>query len=171
MALVSTGWKVSVTIVDAGADKVTRTFETNPAVVIDYTTAVAAKDALVAALDGVSNSLLYRVNLYEQFVDDTDTYAALGENENLASVVANIDDAEGDVWDFQIPNPITGLFLAATGPDRNNVDLTATELDAFGALFDSGTGHFVISDGEGLKQSAGHWFKSGKRIHRKSRKG
>lgn len=130
---------------------------------------VTIRDGLATALNAVSGGLIWKLSVIIAQSEDTSTIGAAGsEVENLASVVVNLATI-GKTAVVQIPAAVIGLFQGASGRQKNQVDLTDTDLLAYVALFQTTGGDFVLSDGEYIDDTDP--VDSGKRIHRKSRKG
>ncbi len=137
----------------------------NPA--SDLLTAIAAiRDNLVTAVDAITDSLI------------TDTFIVVTEKESLAlpaaeckitdlaSFVVNLAGGEGKKSTMQMPAPNIGIFVAATGPNKNVVDTTDAALNTYVDEFQTTGGSFTISDGEFVDDTTP--LVAGKRISRKS---
>jgi hypothetical protein len=166
MALQSTGFRLKATLVDQGGNKATREFFLTAA---DYAAAQTAATAILAALASVTQALVRDYHLGEWFEEDTDVFGS-GEIENIASLSARIDSSEIKYATVLIPAPADGLFQEATGPLYNVIDPSDAAVVAYLALWQTGQSA-TLSDGETLLNPATAGNVSGKRIHRKSRKG
>ncbi len=137
----------------------------NPA--SDLLTAIAAiRDNLVTAVDAITDALI------------TDTFIVVTEKESLvlpaseckitdiASIVTNLAGGEGKKATVQMPCPNIGIFVAATGSNKNVVDTTDVSLLAYIDEFQTTGGNFTISDGEFIDDTTP--LVAGKRISRKS---
>lgn len=137
----------------------------NPA--SDLLTAIAAiRDNLVTAINAVTDCLV------------TDTFIVITEKESLilpaaecevytvASLVVNLAGGEGKMAVLKIPGPADTIFMDTSGPGRNIVDVTDTDLLAYLDEFQTTGGNFTISDGEFIDDTTP--IKAGKRISRKS---
>ncbi len=160
---------IRLTLTDDGGktsvkDFVVPTTVWNPA--SDLMTAIVAiRDNLVTAVNAVTDALI------------TDTFIVVTEKESLilpaaeckiwdlASIVTNLAGGEGKKATIQMPCPNIGIFVAATGPNKNVVDTSDTALLAYIDEFQTTGGNFTISDGEFIDDTTP--LQSGKRIGRK----
>jgi len=162
MALVTNNFWLTISLADNGANVSTKTYQLQAA---DFATATTDAATIIAALNGVTNSVIVGYSLSERFIENAISYPAAGvENEDKASItgllVGGIKKAN-----FQIPAPVISMFQGATGPAANIVDVSDAALVVYADLFDTG-GEAYISDGELLD-----FMLSGSRISAKSRKG
>lgn len=163
MANVSAGWRLFVTLMDNGGNKTTKSFELTSA---DETAAAADSAAVVAALLAVTDAVLIDYASYELFVNDAVTYPASGvEIENQAQLLFDIVDHPEKRAVYSIPAPKPGIFVATSGAGANIIDTADAAVIAFRDLFRT-AGESYISDGE-----VAETLISGKRVHRKSRRG
>jgi len=164
MALVSTGFFCSVTIVDAsGVNKSNLQFD-----IADEADAATIATRLTALTSGLVQS--YRVG--EKFEEDTLVVGTAGsEIENVALISARIDNPAEKYAQLRIPAPVDGLFNATTGSGRNIVNPAFAALQTYLGSFVTTTGIATLSDGETLLAPATAGNVTGKRIHRASRKG
>jgi len=166
MALQTKGFSLDLVLVDNGGNRSGMRFDLNSA---DFTEATADATSIVNAVEGVTDALIRSYRLAEVFEEDTELYGD-GEVENVASISARIDNAEVKFATLRIPAPSDGIFQAAEGPLYNVVDPADAALVAFLALYATG-GVAFTSDGETLLSPGTAGNVTGKRIHRKSRKG
>jgi len=166
MALVSSGFLLTVRLVDQGGNKSTLRFNLSSA---DAATAATDASAVLAALAAVTDAAIQSYSLAEQF-DDATVNSGSGEVENMASIVARIDDAEVKYATIKIPAPVDGIFQAASGELYNVVDPADVALVAYLQLWQTGN-EATLSDGETLLSPGTAGNVVGKRIHRASRKG
>lgn len=165
MAIVSAGFELSISLVDNGGNSTTLTWQANPAVVTDYATAQAQRDLLVTDLQAVSNSVIVGTRLAEVEYEDSVAYPVAGvENEDKASVTYLIQDTNKK-GNLKIPAPVIGIFVNASGPSANVVDVADAALVAYTDNFRT-TGGWLISDGESLQTVL-----KGKRISAKNNNG
>ncbi len=177
MALVSQGFKASIKLVDAGG---------NVSIIrpdVEGATAAAAltnTQALVAAIDALTDALVAGYSVGEVFAEDTLQYGS-GEVENVAEVVCPLETA-GKYHTFKIPAPVAAMFVGASGPDYNKVNTAYAPLLTYIGLHTDKTGYgtpgadaiALVSDGEKVKPDNTNdrpFIEAGKRIHRASRKG
>jgi len=180
MALVKVGYTASIKLVDGGGNVA----HFRPGIVgADHATALANCQAVVAALDPMTDAIIGGYSVAEVWGEDTEEYGAVSsEVENIAEVVCRLDAVAAKFHTFRIPAPVLPLFQGTVGPDANDVNIANANLVTFIELFTDKTGYTVpgadaialISDGEKVKPNNvidTPVIKAGKRIHRASRKG
>ena len=166
MPIVSSGWIATFSLVDTGGNTATKLYNLQAA---DYAAALVDVAAVEAALDPITTATIKGYNLTEKFLDDAFTYPTLAEVENQAEIVVRL--ASVNKFDtIYIPAPIASIFVGATGEQFNTVDGTDPLVAAYLALFNAGASAY-LSDGETITPAVAQRFKSGKRIHKASRKG
>jgi len=149
MAIVTQGFELSITVADNGANLSTLSWQANPAVVTDFATAQAQRDLLVADLVAITDSIVVSTRLTEVEYENAIVYPAAGvENENKASVTYLI-DGTNKKGNIKIPAPKQTIFVNATGPSANIVDVADGLLVAYTDNFRD-TGGWLVSDGESL---------------------
>ena len=150
-------WHLTVTLAGNG-NKTVRKYALN---VEDFTGAMSAKDEIVSALQNVTSAVVQKATItYTENMSNT--FAAAGvQVENIASISARTLNDNPVV--ISIPAPRDELFIGAFGDAANVVDVTSPELTQYR---DALANFAYVSDGEQISQLI-----SGKRIHRKSRKG
>jgi hypothetical protein len=149
MAIVTAGFEVSISVADNGANVSTLSWEANTAVVTDFLTAQAQRDNLVADLQAVTDSIVVATRLSEVQYEDSIAYPVAGvENENKASITYLI-DGTNDKGNIKIPAPVIDIFVAATGPSANVVDIADPLVVAYTDNFRV-TGGWFVSDGQSL---------------------
>lgn len=165
MALNSTGFFLNVTLSDQGGNKATLRYDL---VAANFTDAQTARTAILALLGAVTDAQVVSYSLGEGFVEDTDFYGS-GEIENVGLAVCKL-TTDGKTVNVRIPAPVDGIFVAASGPDYNELDPADADLQAYLAIWEA-AGYATISDGESVRETstAGNFW--GKRIHRGSRLG
>lgn len=169
MALAFTKWQATFRLIDQGGNESHQTVDL-----------VGASDALIAAiltnvdtlytrLLGVTDCVVKSVFVTYVMEDAAVSYGT-GEAENVALIVADIDDVMDKTVNIRVPAPKDAIFKGAAGKDFNTVDTADAAVIAYLSSFETG-GLATVSDGETIKDSAtvGNWF--GKRIHRGSRRG
>lgn len=171
MALQTQGFEVILSLIDNSGNKVTKTYQCNPATVTDLTTAQAARAALIAAMANVSDMELVGTRLTEIQYEDAIVYpASLVEAENKASLTCQI-LGQNKKANLKIPAPNPNIFVGLSGSAANQIDVTDPALIAYVALFDS-TGEFLVSDGEQIDTTVnGSGIIVGKRISAKNNNG
>lgn len=163
MALVSAGWRMTVSLADTSFDITTRTYELRGATAAD-----AATDALgiLTVLDPVTDCQIVGYELTEKFEESVISLPGGNvKTTDQALVTVNIAGMGTKKASFNIPGPNVGIFQAAVGTGNDIVDLLDAALVAYSDVFKS-TGEAFISDGEDL----GSMY-YGKRISRGSRTG
>jgi hypothetical protein len=167
MALQVDPVKISVQVVDTGGNTSRKVYPTNLTVAVDGIAAIeAARDAVVAALNAVTDGVVLKTGILLGQTEDTALFGA-GEIENVALITVNL-ATQGKKAVMSIPAPVDGIFVGASGPNYNIVDPTDAAVLAYLALFETG-GDFTLSDGEQLDDTTP--FNYGKRIHKASTKG
>lgn len=165
MAIVSAGFELSITLVDNGGNSTTLSWQANPAVVTDYATAQAQRDLLVADLAAISNSVISGTRLAEVEYEDSLAYPVAGvENEDKASITYLIQDTNKK-GNLKVPAPDIDIFVNASGPSANVVDVGDALVIAYTDNFRT-TGGWLVSDGESLQTVL-----KGKRISAKNNNG
>lgn len=168
MALVSTGFWVTITVADNGDNRGTLEFQGDPAVLVDYATAAAQALLLIADLQNLIQGVITGYTVTERFAEDAIVLPASNvELENKASITYSI--AGGNKkGNLKIPTPTpTALvvFVADSGAAANQVNTGSTFLQDYFDNFRAGGG-FLISDGEKANQVL-----VGKRISAKNNNG
>jgi hypothetical protein len=168
MAFIDKGWHLDLTFEDAGANVTTRRFElvaTDDAG--DLTDVIAAVQVIVAAWVAASDAVLIKQTLGKDSVEDSVVLPTTSVNveENL-QVSAKIFGTPNKSAVFEIPAPKIAMFVATSGPGRNQALFSNALLANVVNIYDD-TGEAYISDGE---QITAQGIK-GKRVHHKSTKG
>jgi len=163
MALVQTGFYMSVSLIDNGGNRSTLQYHMRDAT---YVLASASAPIVIAELQAVTDSVIESWSLQERFGEDSFAYPASGvENENKASITVQLAGAGNGKANIKIPAPKPAIFMDVTGPGANQVDVTDTDVLDYVALFQA-AGKCYISDGETALQIV-----SGKRISAKNNNG
>lgn len=168
MAFIDKGWHLDLTLEDAGANITTRRFElvaTDTAG--DLTDVIADVQTIVAAWVAASDAVLIKQTLAKDSVEDSVTLPTTSVNveENL-QVSAKIFGTPNKSAVFEIPAPKIAMFVATSGPGRNQALFSNTLLSNVVNLFKNGA-QALISDGEAITDQG----IKGKRVHHKSTKG
>jgi hypothetical protein len=158
MALVSTGYTLSVKLIDSAGLPTTRTYELQSA---DDATAVTDAAAILAALTAITLGEVTGYTIQHNFAEDAITTPGAGifrNNNALLNVrLAGAGDKRAVI---SVPMPSSGIFVGVQGTNANTVDIADNDLAAFIALFDA-TGEAYVSDGEIVDELI-----SGKRVFR-----
>lgn len=165
MALVSTGFQLTVNLIDTSNSSSTLSFDLQAA---DYATSVTDSATILAALANVTNSNVGGYRIVEVFEENAFSLPANAQNAEKAECAAFIAGAGTKKAIFRIPAPATAVFVSPSGDQANVVDTGGTEILAYAALFEAG-GEAYISDGENIASPASNSLVSGKRITVKSR--
>lgn len=169
MALVSTGYGLSVVLVDSGDNKAVLRYVLNSA---DAVTAATDAASIMTALNAITGAVISKYTLHHLYEENSFSWPAGGVNvEERATVTARLGTSPSKSHTLHIPAPVDALFVATSGPDRNRVDVTETTLQDYIDLFGSGA-EAEISDGEYINTAlANHGILEGKRTHRRSSRG
>lgn len=168
MAFVDQGWKLTLSLVDAGGNPTTREF---PLVATDdagdLAAVIADVQTIVDAYTLATDAIITKQTVSKDTVNDSVTLPTTSVNveENL-QVSAKIVGIPNKSAVFEIPAPKIGMFLATSGPNRNNANFASGPLPAIVNLYKTG-GQVYISDGEQITDQG----IKGKRVHHKSTKG
>ncbi len=159
MALVSTGYWLTVGIADAGAQVSTLEFQmTAP----DAATAATDAATILAATNAVTDGVVVGYSIQERFEEDALVYPSGGEEiQNKASLTILLSGGSKRA-NRKIPAPTIGIFTDISGPGRNVVDVSDAAILAWVALFETGN-EALLSDGEVADR-----LLAGKRVHAKS---
>lgn len=160
------GFRLVVNLVDQGGNKSIQQFQLTG---VDFATATAQATLIRGYLEAVTGLAVAAYNIAQVFEEDTELFGT-AEAENVALVSARIDSAEIKYATVRIPGPVDGIFQAGSGPLYNVVDPSDADLQNFLGIYETGA-QATISDGESLLDPAVAGNVTGKRIHRKSRKG
>jgi hypothetical protein len=163
MALVSSGFNVTITLVDSGGNKSTLKFATNPAVVTDYATATTAATNLLADLQAITGALVGAYSINSTFRENNPILPADEEIEDKASMSFSMDN--GKTGNLRVPAPVPGIFQGTTTELRNQLDISNGLVTAYFANFQAG-GEFLVSE-----TNLGIELLRGKRIHVKNSNG
>lgn len=154
MALANAPTVISVEFTDKGGKAVEREYRV-PISVFDPATGLLAdiqtiRNNLVAALANISDALISKTTI--KILEQEDT-ASVGTSDALvsqvASLVVNLDKTPaGQTAVITVPIPNDGIFISATGKDRDRVDAADAALNTFLDFFQTTGGKFTISDGD-----------------------
>jgi len=163
MALVSTGFRLSVSLVDTSGSISTLRYELTAA---DNIAALADATTIITALEAVTDSVVGAYNVAEVFEEDALTFPASAENAIKASISLYLDEPGQQRTNVKIPAPSIGIFTGTTGPAYNTVDGADTELNDYLAIWVTTGGQATLSDGQTIRDT--DYFAGGKRISRAS---
>lgn len=163
MALTQKGFELAITLVDTGSNATTKTLSLTSA-----DSAAAATDAadVMAKFAALTDAKIKAYSINEVFVEDNFSFPTSAEVENQALLLFRVTTDPTKAATFTIPAPKTAIMVSSIGAGYNQVDLANADVVAFRGLFQGATNKLTISDGEKVSV-----LESGKRIHRKSRKG
>lgn len=169
MALVQLKWFLEVNIADNSGDLSPRFYEMPEATVADFDAFIISTNALLAALNNMTDGVIASYRIGAVYVEDALTLPASGvENENQAFFSGKIVGDPTDSATQSIPAATPGIFTATVGPGANVVDMSDGAVLTWVGFFDqAGPGPWTISDGE-------YWTSStikGKRRHVKRSNG
>jgi len=152
MALVASGWKLSVNLVDRGGRSTTREFAlvaTDTAG--DAAAVLTAAGTILTRLQAVSASAVKSYQVGKVFLENALTLptSAEAENEQHALITAQIRGIPNKSAVIDIPAPEQLVFLSASGPGADMVNFAQAEVDDYVEMFDSAADNLAtISDGE-----------------------
>lgn len=163
MALVSGGFRGSVTLVDNGRNTTTKQYELKATTLAAAVTDMAD---IVTALDAVTNAVIVSYNVSQVFVEDALALPAAGvQIEEQALITTTIVGDPLKSASFTIPAPVAAIFVGTSGENADIVNTENALFDAYFSVFQL-NGQAYISDGESALAA-----KKGRRIHKASRRG
>lgn len=166
MPLVSTGFLLSVTLTDTGGNNSIKRYDLQSAT---YAEAVTDTAAIIAALNPITTATIKGYTIGEKYEDDAFVFPTSSEIENIAEIVVRL-ATQNKTDTLYVPAPIASIFVGPNGDDWNTIDGQDALVAAYLAIFNAGAQAY-LSDGETITPTVAQRFKSGKRIHRASRKG
>lgn len=148
MAFVNDGFELDVTLGGIDDSTQTRNYQFD-GTVATYADAVTATTAVLAALANVSDGVVKGYTIKARSVEDAYNRpsVATAERGDAALVSGEIDGNPLKAWNFTVPYPKQGIFLAPAGKNYNVVDISDIALIAYKDLF-AAAGPCTISDGE-----------------------
>lgn len=145
MAFVSTGFTLSVTLLDNSGNDTTISYELRAA---DAAAAAAAVTTVLAELGAVTGGEIASYRLYQTFEEDALSLPTVGfQAEVSASMTAFIADQGSKKASYRIPMPVPGVFVSTIGAGANQVNTSNADVIAYHGLFEA-SGVANISDGE-----------------------
>jgi hypothetical protein len=167
MAFATHHFELVVAIADNSGKTVPRTYEIPEGVVADFAEFSALIPSMLAAINGITAGLITGYRATQVTYEDTIVLPASGvENENQVIFSGKIQGDPGKSGILTVPAVDPAIFVAASGPGANSVNMAAAPVLAFIQLFDGAPG-WTLSDGETwLTETV-----SGKRRHSKNSNG
>jgi len=167
MALGTTGFKLVVSLIDAGRDQSNLTFDL---VAATYADAITASGTILGLLAAVSDGVVKGYSVIEKFVEGALVLpASTVELENRALITCQINNDPLKTATVTIPAGVIGLYQAATGAGHNLIDVNDADLLAYINIWQVTGALAKLSDGEYLDDTA--VLISGRRTHRKNSNG
>jgi len=163
MPLVSTGWRLVVTVYDTSGTASNLTYNLKSA---DATAAAADTATVIANLTAITKGAVGQYILGEVFEEDALTLPANSENAIKASISVYLAEVGNKRANIKIPSPVDTIFAATSGPGYNTVNGTAAAVANYIQLFQDTAGVATISDGQTVRDTQP--FAGGKRISRGS---
>jgi len=170
MAIVSAGFRVSVTVADSeGSESV---LKYNLTAAADFDDAIAAAGAILAALAPVTDAVIKGYAISQGFTENALTLPSGVEVEKRAVITGRISGSVPTKYgNVVIPAPAQGIFQAATGSGARLIDKADTDLRNYLGLFQVTSGVASISDGEYFADVTVPENIEGRKTHRGSRRG
>ena len=163
MALLPGGFDLRITLVDNGGNASTLSFDLRA---VDHATAVTDTAAIIPIVAAATNSVISRYTISQKWEEDSFAYPVAGvENEDKASITVLLAGAGAKKANIKIPAPKIGMFVAATGPGANQVNVADPIVTNYVGMF-LAAGQCYISDGETADSAI-----SGKRVSAKNNRG
>lgn len=167
MAFSAALFGMTITFIDSGSNIATREYMMD-STVVDYTGAQAAATAAVPVIQALSDAPIASYRIFQGFSEAALVLPAAVQVENQMSLTYQLVLAGNKKANLNVPAPKITMFITATGPGSNTVNVDETSnvaLAAYTDLFQTG-GKFTMSDGEKTSRVL-----SGKRVHKKSSRG
>jgi len=162
MALVSSGFFLTVQFVDTGKNTTQRRFALTS---IDIATAIIDSGIILAAVGAVTNAVISGYNISEAFTENALVLPVDTEIEKQAQLSLLLAGLGTKTAVATIPAPVAGIFTDVSGPGYNVVDVSDAGVLAYVNIYKAG-GQATISDGEIADK-----LLSGRRISVKSNRG
>lgn len=159
MALVSQGFKASVSVVDTSGSISTLRYDLRS---LDFVAAQTDLNTIVLTLATITEGVIAQTFVGEQLAEDALVLPADAENAIKASLSLYLAGIGQKRANLKIPAPDESIFTAATGPGYNIVDGNNAAVLDYIALFQTTGGIANISDGETVRDNDP--FAGGKRI-------
>lgn len=167
MALASAGFKLVVSLIDAGRDQSNLTYDL---VAATYADAVTASGTILGLLDAVTDGVVKSYSIIEKYVEGSLVLpAGTVEMENRAVITCQINANPLKTATVVIPAGVIGLYQSTTGAGHNLIDVNDADLLAYLNIWQVSGALAQLSDGEYLDDTA--VIVSGKRSHRSNSNG
>ena len=166
MALVLSGYTGRIKLMDTGANVSWKEYELTATTFAD---ALSDTQAILALLTPLTTANVERYSVNTVFAEDAWVWPQNTQVENIAEITVVLAEGIGQTEQIQIPAPVAAMFQTTVGKGSNVVNIAYAPLVAYVGIYESGTGYATISDGEFV--AATNNIASGKRVHRKSRRG
>lgn len=145
MALVQRGFRLSVTLVDNGANTTAINYELRATTYANVTTAVTV---ILAELVKVTGGAIGQYTLSETYEEDALSLPTVGfQAEVSASLTTFISDAGLKKANYRIPMPVPAVFVSTIGEGANRVNTAEPDVLSYHGLFGP-SGVANVSDGE-----------------------
>jgi len=145
MALVSTGFDLSITLLDNSGNDTTLNVSMRETV---YATVVTDVATVLNALNAVSGGEVASYRITQVFQEDALSLPSVGfQAEVSASLTTFVEDMGTKKANFRIPMPVPSVFVATIGSGANVVNTALQAVLDYHALFTT-SGVANISDGE-----------------------
>jgi len=165
MALVGTGFGMTVSFLDNGMNQVTREYIMD-ADIVTYADAETEAAAMIPRVVAVTDASIPQYRVFQIYTESALVIPGSGvQVEDQASITALLTTPGNKQANINIPAPKPAIFVATSGKQANIVNTGNTALVTFTDSFKV-AGKFTISDGEEISRLV-----DGKRVHKKSNKG
>lgn len=155
MAIVQTGWRLTVSFTETSGKAVTRTYEAPLAAFVDYdafeTLVQVAVTGFIASVAAITDSVISSYQLEGVYIEDALALPVGAENQVQAFFSGKIAGDPTDSGTLSVPAPVIGAFQTPTGPGYDIVDMSDPAVLQFINFFTDPGGPFTISDGELLE--------------------
>ena len=165
MALVLDGYEARVTLIDTGANRSVKEYQLTATTFAD---ALSDTQAIIALLDPLTTAVVEKYTVGPRFVEDAFAWPQNSQIENIMQLSALLATGIDKTATIFIPSPVNTVWISTTGKGNNVVNIANADVLAYVNMYAAG-GYATISDGENV--AAAGALQSGKRIHRKSKKG
>lgn len=128
--------------------------------------ASTAATAIMAALTAATDAALVSYFQYLEHVEETLVVPTVGQIEEAAALLFDVDGHPNKSATFNIHAPKTGVFLTTSGDGQNIVNTAAGIVQNVRDIFINTPGLAYLSDGEHMNSLI-----KGKKVHFRSRKG
>ena len=165
MALVGTGFGMTVSFLDNGMNQVTREYIMD-ADIVTYADAETEAAAMIPKVAAVTDASIPQYRVFQIYTESALVIPGSGvQVEDQASITALLTTPGNKQANINIPAPKPAIFVATSGKQANIVNTGNAALVTFTDSFKV-AGKFTISDGEEISRLV-----DGKRVHKKSNKG